>query len=64
MNRQRTYTPSLPMELIKALYYEAKARRMPMTRLLAEIVSAALKGSPSMRIAKEELQANIDQRVA
>ena len=36
------YTPKIREDLIPRLYLAAKARRIPMTRLVSEIVAAAL----------------------
>lgn len=38
------YSPKLRKDLIRKLYFAAKARGMPMTRYLAEIVGEALVG--------------------
>lgn len=57
MSRPRVYQPELPPQLIKALYHEAKLCEIPMTRLLAQIVTNALDNTEGMRIAREERQA-------
>ena len=36
--RNRHYTPQLPRSQVSLLYHLARARRQPMTRLVAEIV--------------------------
>ena len=36
------YTPKIREDLIPRLYHAAKARKIPMTRLVSEIVAAAL----------------------
>ena len=38
------YTPRLADDLVRALYREGQRRRMPMTRLLDELVRSALSG--------------------
>lgn len=55
MSHPRTYQPELPKALIKALYHEAKHRHLPMTKLLAEIVTHALDNTEGMCRAREEL---------
>lgn len=48
------YIPAIPRPLIAALYHEAKQRRIPMTRLLAEILRSSLKDSQGWRRAAQD----------
>src|SRR5262249_24046558 len=41
---QPTYSPKIPVRLIPGLYHVARARRMPMTRLVAEVLETYLAG--------------------
>ena len=49
---QKHYTPPLSRFLVCALYHEAKARNIPMTRLANNLVEAALKESPGWQQAQ------------
>jgi hypothetical protein len=51
MPRTRHYVPCISRNVVCALYHEAKARRQPMTRLVDELLTAALQGTPSWQIA-------------
>jgi hypothetical protein len=57
MTRATHYTPPLSRFLVCALYHEAKARRIPMTRLANELVEAGLKGSPGWTEAMAQQEA-------
>jgi len=52
----RCYQPELPPFLIKAIHHEAKLRGVPMTKLLREIVSEALRRTEGMQLARQEIQ--------
>lgn len=52
----RCYQPELPPFLIKAIHHEAKLRGVPMTKLLREIVSEALRRTEGMQRARQEIQ--------
>ena len=52
----RCYQPELPPFLIKAIHHEAKLRGVPMTKLLREIVSEALRRTEGMHRARQEIQ--------
>lgn len=41
------YSPRLSDDVVRALYREARRRRMPMTRLADELILAALAGESS-----------------
>ena len=60
----KSYQPEIHSDLIKALFFEAKHQGKPMTRLLNEIVTAALTDTEGMRIAREELRQADDRCVA
>ncbi len=49
---QKHYTPPLCRFIVSALYHEAKARKIPMTRLANELVEAGLKDSPGWKQAQ------------
>jgi hypothetical protein len=51
---QKHYTPPLNRFLVCALHHEAKARKIPMTRLANEIVQAGLKDSPGWMMAQAQ----------
>ena len=46
------YSPQIDRVLVCALYHEAKTRRQPMTKLVDDLLSAALRDSNGMAIAK------------
>ena len=54
---QNHYTPPLSRFNVRALYHEAKQRRIPMTRLANNLIEAALKDS----VGWKEAQAHQDQ---
>jgi hypothetical protein len=51
--RNKHYTPSLSRFLVRALYHEAKAQNLPMTRLANQIVEAGLRGTGGWQKAQE-----------
>jgi hypothetical protein len=51
---QKHYTPPLSRLNVCALYHEAKARGIPMTRLANHLVEAALKESPGWKQAQAQ----------
>lgn len=53
MAKPTCYQPAISRFLIRALYHEGKRRRMPMTRLVDELLTGALEGSPGWRLAEE-----------
>ena len=46
MARSRHYSPQLSRFLVSALYHEGKRRRIPMTKLVDELLRNALQDSP------------------
>ena len=54
---QKHYTPPLSRFLVCALFHEAKARGIPMTRLANEIVQAGLKDSVGWKEAQAQQEA-------
>ena len=46
MARSTHYTPPLSRFIVCALYHEAKARKIPMTRLANNLIELALKETP------------------
>lgn len=51
---QKHYTPPLSRFNVCALYHEAKARGIPMTRLANDVVEAGLKESPGWKQAQAQ----------
>jgi hypothetical protein len=51
MSRRTHYSPCINRELVRVLYYEARRRRMPMTRLVNELLTDALVGTAGWQIA-------------
>jgi len=45
MAQHRHYSPVIDRFLVTCLYHEARERRVPMTRLVAELLRRALTGS-------------------
>jgi hypothetical protein len=64
MSQHRVYQPELHPLLIKALHHEARHRRMPMTKVLSEIVARALEDTEGMRRAREEIRQSVGEQVA
>jgi len=61
MARANYYVPEVSRHLVKVLYFEGKRRKMPMTRLVDEILTDALKATPGWEIAESELSAPKDK---
>lgn len=49
----RYYAPQLSRFLVSVLYHEAKRRKMPMTRLVDELLRQQLSGSTGWQMAEE-----------
>jgi hypothetical protein len=63
MAKPTCYQPAISRFLIRALYHEGKRRGVPMTRLVDELLTGALKGSPGWRLAEEsDREAGVPQR--
>jgi len=60
----KVYQPELHPLLVKALFHQARHRRMPMTKVLGEIVARALEHSEGMRRAREEIHSSAGEQVA
>ncbi len=60
----RVYQPELHPHLIKGLFHESKLRKMPMTRILNDIVTRALDNTEGMKLARRELQQGAHDPVA
>ena len=60
MPRPRHYSPQLSRFMVSVLYHEAKARKVPMTKLTDELLRQALTGSEgwqeaeSLRVAEDQ----------
>jgi hypothetical protein len=54
MPRPRHYVPCISRRLVGVLYREAKCRRMPMTRLVDQLLTDALKGAKGWQAAHPE----------
>ena len=61
MARAKHYVPEVSKHLVKVLYFEGKRRKLPMTRLVDEILTDALKATPGWEIAESELSASKDK---
>ena len=51
MAQNRHYSPKIGRFLVCCLYFEAKQRRMPMTRLVNNLLTEALTGTASWETA-------------
>ena len=61
MARAKHYVPEVSRHLVKVLYFEGKRRKMPMTRLIDELLTNALKATPGWDIAESESSASEDK---
>jgi len=52
---EKHYTPPLTRFLVCALFHEAQARKIPMTKLVNDLISAALKHSKGWQKAQEQM---------
>lgn len=52
MARPTHYSPVIQRDLVGLLYHEAKRRKLPMTKLVDEILRKAMEGSKTTRIAR------------
>lgn len=55
MCRNRVYSPQLPPGIVKALYFESKRLKQPMTRVAAELLTRSLQSTPGWHKARKEL---------
>ena len=53
MATPRHYVPAISRFLVSALYHEGKRRHMPMTRLVNELLTNSLTGTPGWQAAKQ-----------
>lgn len=60
MAQNRHYSPAIDRFLVTCLYHEARKRRMPMTRLVDELLRRALTGSTGWQQA--EIQRSIREQ--
>lgn len=56
MSRSRHYVPCISRNVVCALYHEARRRRKPMTRLVDELLTAALQGTAGWQLAQVQAQ--------
>ena len=54
MSRPRHYVPCISRNVVCALYHEARHRRKPMTRLVDELLTAALQGTAGWQLAQTQ----------
>ena len=54
MAQNRHYSPVIDRFLVSCLYHEAKERRMPMTRLVDDLLRQALTGSAGWKQAQKD----------
>jgi hypothetical protein len=64
MPRSDHYSPEIDRFLVSCLYHEARERRMPMTRLVDELLRQSLDGSVGLRKAEEAAEAKKQGRNA
>jgi hypothetical protein len=69
MSRSTHYVPAIGRHLVCALYHEARHRRQPMTRLVEELLTAALQGTAGWQAAQRQMPpsdpaASSEERVA
>jgi len=50
MRKNRHYSPVIRRDLVRVLYFERRRRRIPMTRLVDELLSKALQETPSWQL--------------
>ena len=63
MARSTHYTPPLSRFIVSALYHEAKARKIPMTRLANNLIELALKETPGWKEAQAQEAMQMEERV-
>jgi len=63
MPRSDHYSPVIDRFVVSCLYHEARERRMPMTRLVNELLREALDGSVGWRKAEEATQGTGEGRI-
>ena len=51
MSRRTHYSPCISRRIVGALYHEAKRRRLPMTRLVDELLTGCLHDTPAWQSA-------------
>ena len=56
MAKSKHYTPPLSRFIVRALYHEAKQRRIPMTQLANNLVEAGLKDSSGWKAAQDQMR--------
>lgn len=61
MARAKHYVPDVSRHLVKVLYFEGKRRKMPMTRLIDELLTNALKATPGWEVAESESSGSEDK---
>jgi len=57
MPRSDHYSPEIERFIVSCLYHEARAQRIPMTRLVNELLRSALEDSVGLRKAREATEA-------
>lgn len=55
MARAKHYVPKVSRFLVCVLYHEGKRRNLPITRLIDELLTSALKGTPGWETARNQL---------
>ena len=58
------YVPRISRFLVCALYHEGQRRGAPMTRLVDELLTDALKGTPGWLQAEEQSQSHAEMKAA
>jgi len=55
MARAKHYSPEVSRLIVCVLYHEGKRRNLPMTRLVDELLTDALKTTPGWEVAQNQL---------
>ena len=64
MPRPQHYSPAIERFLVSVLYHEAQHRKIPMTRLVNDLLKAGLVNSAGWRLAMESFQSPGQHSVA
>jgi hypothetical protein len=64
MSRPTHYSPAIERFVVSVLYHEARHRKIPMTRLVNEILKGGLAGSVGWRLAIQSVEPRSEQPIA
>jgi hypothetical protein len=62
MSRPTHYVPRIDRHLVCALYHEAKIRREPMTCLVNDLLTTALRETQGWQLAQAQMMADFSSR--